>query len=219
MKTLLTTIVILCSYISFSQTDIIEMKSRNASLKKYDRVSKVKGTDHVPSNFGMAPTRLVQTAVLDSVKVISDSTSVVYTSNYCSRESRHFRVMPPVELDSFGRELNEPTRQYSNPRIGHLWRPGADTVINHPIFTQRHSLDSIKDVIDREYNFNLPSDSIAFIGFDNGQRFSNEDAVQPRKHKRKQRRNSIGWELIFMIVTPIGFLLGMNRLTSMRTVK
>ena len=73
-------------------------------------------------------------------------------------------------------------------------------------------MDSVKNVIDRDYNFNLPSDSIAFIGFDNGQGFSNENAVQPTRHKRRQRKNGFGWELIFMIVTPIAFLFGMSKL-------
>lgn len=219
VKILLTNIVIFCSYLSFAQTDIIEMKSRNASLKKYERISKIKSNDHIPSNFGMAPMPEVRTAVLDSIKVISDSTSVVYTSNYCTRRYIEELRLESIGFDSLGRELNEPVRRYSNPRVGQLWQPGADTVLNHPIFTQRHSLDSIKEVIDRDYNFNLPSDSITFIGFDNGKAVSNKDEVHPTKHKRKRKKNSFGWELIFMIVTPIGFLLGMNRLTSMRTMQ
>jgi hypothetical protein len=220
MKTTLTSLaVILCSYLSFAQTDIIEMRSRGASLKKYEHLSKIKGSYHVPSNFGMAPEPLVKTAVLDSIKVISDSSAVVFTSNYCTRG--YYPEPELVLFDSNGRQLNEPRKVYRNPRVGHLWQPGADTVINHPIFTQRHSLDSIKDVIDRDYHFNLPSDSITFIGFDNGQvqRMSNEDSVQPVKHRRKKKENSFGWELMFMIVSPIAFFFGMNRLTSKRLVE
>lgn len=215
MKTLITIVLTTISIFSFAQTDIIEMRSRNASLKKYNRTLENKSCDHVASNFGMAPLPKVRTAVLDSVKVLSDSTAVVYTSNYCMRG---IRTLEPLNwYDSTGRELNEPIRIYSNPRVGHLWQPGADTVLNHPIFTQRHSLDSVKNVIDRDYNFNLPSDSIEFIGFDNTQVNSNENAVQPVKHKRKKKKNSFGWELIFMLVTPILFMLAVNRLTLFKT--
>ncbi|MDG1331886.1 MAG: hypothetical protein P8P74_06130 [Crocinitomicaceae bacterium] len=211
MKYLLCPLLICTAVLAFGQTDIIEMKSRNASLKKYERVSKIKMGDHVASNFGMAPMPEVKTAVLDSVKVLSDSTAVVYTSEYCTRGYPLLHI-DPIYVDSNGREINEPIRTYPNPRVGHLWRPGADTVLNHPIFTQRHALDSVKDVIDRDYHFNLPSDSITFIGFDNGHGVSNKDAVKDAKHKREQRKNGFGWELIFMIITPIAFLLGMNRL-------
>lgn len=216
MKISLTCIIFaLSGWLAFSQTDIIEMRSRNASLKKYERMSDRKNNDHVPSNFGMAPMPEVRTAVLDSVKVLSDSTAVVYTSNYCTRGRRHFPELSlTINVDSNGHELNEPIRQYPNPRVGSLWQPGADTVLNHPIFTKRHALDSIKDVIDRDYNFNLPSDSITFIGFDNGQGFSNENSVKRTKHRRKQRKNGFGWELMFMILTPIICLIGISRLTA-----
>ena len=217
MNIFLTITLLTVSAFSFAQTDIIEMRSRNASLKKYERVSKIKMGDHLASNFGMAPMPEVKTAVLDSVKVLSDSTAVIYTSNYCTRGYRPFHA--DLYVDSNGRELNEPIRNYPNPRVGHLWMPGADTVVNHPIFTQRHSLDSVKNVIDRDYNFNLPSDSITFIGFDNGQGFSNKNSVKPTTHKRKRKKNNFGWELIFMIVTPIAFLLAMSRLKIIGSIE
>jgi len=210
MKTILVFTLLTITACTFAQTDIIEMKSRNRSLKKYDRMS-ISTNDHVSSNFGMAPDPLVKTAVLDSIKSLTDSTAVVYTSEYCTR-GYHLEY-ESIYIDSLGRELNEPRRVYGNPRLGQFWQPGADTVVNHPIFTRRHSLDSVKRVIDRDYNFNLPSDSVTFIGFDNG--FSNADPVQPVKHRRKNKMNGFGWELLFMIVTPIAFLFGMSRLKSM----
>lgn len=209
MKTLLFIPFLTLTMYSFGQTDIIELRSRNASLKSYKKSTELTRYDHVASNFGMAPEPLVKTAVLDSIKALTDSTAVVYTSEYCARGYR--LEYEPIFVDSFGRELNEPKRVYGNPRRGQFWQPGADTVVNHPIFTKRHSLDSVKDVIDRDYNFNLPSDSITFIGFDNGMPIQNEDSVKPVKHKR-QKKNGFGWELLFMILSPIVFLLGMNTL-------
>ena len=207
MKILASIALTTISILSFAQTDIIEMRSRNASLKKYERITRSKSVDHVVSNFGMAPTIEVQNAVLDSVKCISDSTAIIYTSTYCWEA--------PITTSIIEEERNKQNGQGQRQRyvengIGELWQPGADTVVNHPIFTHRHSLDSIKEVIDQDYYFNLPSDSIKFIGFDNAQSQSNSDHVLPVKHKR-QKKNSIGWELIFMLVTPILFMFVIGR--------
>lgn len=195
MKNLLTITLTTISIFSFSQTDIIEMRSRNASLKKYERSIESKSVDHVASNFGMMPPdrnfKLIELeemsmAVLDSVKCLSDSVAIMYTSNYCTRF--------PV-----------PT-----PRVGTKWQAGADTVFNHPLFSKRHSLDSVKTVLDRNYIFNLPSDSTKFIGFDNNKEIINEDAVLPVKHKY-EKKNSFGWELLFMLITPVLFAFGLGR--------
>ena len=154
MKTLLTFAVLASTTFTFAQTDIIEMRSRGRSLNKYERFDSYRisksTNDHVNSNFGMAPEPLVQTAVLDSIKALDDNTAIVYTSEYCTYG--YYPVESQfIYVDEQGRELNEPKRVYGNPRVGHLWQPGADTVRNHPIFTRRHSLDSIKAVIDRDY--------------------------------------------------------------------
>lgn len=217
MQTLLSIVLLSITTCSLGQTDIIEMKSRNASLKKYKRTFHSSDNDHALTNFGMAPMPEIRTAVLDSVKAISDSVSVVYTSNYCSRGYQPLDVELFIDSNEVQREVEKPTRIYPKPRVGRLWKPGADTVTNHPIFTKRHSLDSVKEVIDRSYHFNLPSDSIRFIGFDNASKIMNEDSVQPVKHKR-QKKNSFGWELVFMILTPILFLLGMHKFMTSKVL-
>ena len=219
MKTIAFLTITLISFLSFAQTDIIEMRSRNASLKNYERSSSIKNGDHVASNYGMLRNPEVRTAVLDSVKAISDSVAVMYTSNYCS--DRYFGAVDmdlQIYTDSNGNQQikENPIRTYPNPRVGSLWQPGADTVMYHPLFSQRHSLDSIKQQLDQNYYFNLPADSIEFIGFDNTSAFSNKDSVQPVKQKRNKKKNSFGWELIFMLVTPILFMLVINKLTLFR---
>ena len=197
--------------LSFAQTDIIEMRSRNASLKKYERMTKAESVDHIASNFGMAPLPEVRNAVLDSVKILSDSVAVMYTSNYCTyRQQLILDMVSYIDSNGNLRPIENPVRTYPNLREGRLWQPGADTVVNHPLFIHRHSLDSVKHVIDNSYHFNLPSDSIEFIGFDNAQSQSNVAPVLPVKHNRR-KENSFGWELIFMLVTPILFMLGMSR--------
>lgn len=195
MKTLLTFALASFTILSFSQTDIIELRSRNTSLKKYERAIEYKSVDHVASNFGMMPPdrnlkRIeldeMSLAVLDSVKCISDEVAIMYTSNYCTKF--------PV-----------PT-----PRVGTKWQAGADTVFNHPLFSKRHSLDSVKTVLDRDYIFNFPSDSTKFIGFDNNQEKIKEDVVLPVKHK-DEKKNSFGWELLFMLITPALFAFSFGR--------
>lgn len=209
MKTLLVLPLLLLTIVSFSQTDIIDLRSRSASLKSYKKATDMSKFDHVSSNFGMAPMPEVRTAVLDSVKALSDTVAVMYTSNYCSRS---FRQEPLFYLDSNGEQhsLQSPSKVRPNPRVGHLWQPGVDTVFFHPLFSRRHSLDSVKRVIDDQYYFNLPSDSIRFIGFDNSQQISNKDAVYPVKNRR-EKKNGIGWELMFMILSPLVLFLGMSR--------
>ena len=166
------------------------MRSRNASLKKY-AVARANERDDVTSNFGMAPPdhtwnvqdfQLVSSAVLDSVKWISDDLAVMYTSNYCSTD---FVV---------------------EPRAGAKWLPGIDTVFNHPLFRHSHALDSVKMVLDRDYYFRLPADSVKFIGFDNGTPIETEKSIDLPPNKEEEiRKSSIGWPLLFMLFGPLIF--------------
>lgn len=199
MKILVTLTLTTISILSFAQTDIIEMRSRNTSLKKYERISK---GDHVVSNFGMIAMEEVKNAVLDSVTAISDTVAIMYTSVYCTGIYR-------VVGDYYGQRDLDKTN-YISPRVGELWQPGADTVVNHPLFSHIHSLDSVKEVLDKDYHFKLPSDSIEFIGYDNVTSSTDEEIVMPAKVKNV-KKNSFGWELIFIIVTPILFLLFMSK--------
>ena len=95
-------------------------------------------------NFGRAPREFVMTSHLDSVIFVSDSVAVMVTS-VCTRN-----------------QYNK-----AEPKTEKQWRPGRDTVYNHPLFTQQNQLDSIKNVLDQNYHFTNPMDSAVFIGFDN----------------------------------------------------
>jgi hypothetical protein len=93
------------------------------------------------SNFGAAPERIVTTAALDSVIYISEDVAVMVTSTYCKNLYRNVKES--------------------------LWRAGKDTVYRHNLFSRKHSLDSIKRVLQAEYNFQNPVHTIKFIGYDN----------------------------------------------------
>lgn len=174
------------------------MRSRNASVKNYHRTSRV-DLDHVPSNFGMQRDPMVRNAVLDSVKCISDSVAIMYTSYYCS--SQDYSPSIAFTYDDEGKS----TRTYSNPRVGSKWEPGVLRVYNHPLFRHQHSLDSVKEVLDRDYYFNLPADSIKFIGFDNVKEQVKEDTAAPVKMKRKKNTSDGGLELILLLLIPFCF--------------
>jgi hypothetical protein len=47
-----------------------------------------------------------------------------------------------------------------------LWSAGRDTVYDHPVFTSKNSLSTIKHTLKDEYFFSNPINSIVFIGFD-----------------------------------------------------
>jgi hypothetical protein len=190
MKKLTLVIACLITIQSFAQTDIIELRSRNASLKKY-ALARVDEGDHVTSNFGVVAMEEVRNSVLDSVKCISDTKIVMYTS-----DCENFMV-PFYRSTESGLTFQDGYQQV-------VWRPGADTVENHPLFSNRHSLDSIKMILDRDYYFRLPADSVKFIGFDNGAPIETEKSIDsPPKNEEEIRKSTIGWPLIFMLIGPL----------------
>ena len=202
MKTILSSALIFTSIFTFAQTDIIEMRSRNANVNKYEHKRISDEYDHISSNFGMLPPdeRLspmglmyVSNGVLDSVKVVSDGISIMYTSRYC------------------------PVRYEPNARFNSLWQPGIDTVYDHPLFKHAHSLDSVKSVLDRDYKFALPSDSTKFIGFDNVKEQVKKDTTDPVKIKRKKNKSDGGLELILLLLIPFGFTAILLKLSMTNT--
>lgn len=140
------------SFIGFGQTDIIEYRSHSGKMVSFTNFSPLK-IDGVATNFGMAPIRTITTAALDTVKFLENGKSVMVTSEYCRRQNQ-------VLFDQDGQPLGVGNQ-------GNLWRAGADTMLNHPLFSHPHSLDSIKSVLASEYNFQNSIDSVVFVGYDN----------------------------------------------------
>jgi len=100
-------------------------------------------------NLGMAPRPRIKLASLDSVIYLTDSTSIMVTSNYCSYDS--------------------------TIRYAELWMPGKDTVVDHPLFSEQHALDSIKTNLKTEYHFANNIDSVVFVGYDNNSEVFEEE--------------------------------------------
>lgn len=145
MKNLLAILLsALCLQLS-AQTRLIAHKSHSGTEETFKAAFINELFDINSSNYGHAPERIIRTARLDSLIYISETVAIMVTSNHC-RKSRSADTT--------------------------LWRAGRDTVFYHPLFSKQHSLDSIKQVLDRSYYFVNKADSVVFIGYDNGSSYS-----------------------------------------------
>lgn len=137
-------LIFLNSTVSQSQTRLIAHKSHSGSKRTFARALENTKSSILTSNFGMAPQRFVRNSNLDSVILLSNNTAIMVTSESCNWE----------EFD--GRDKS--SKQ--------LWSAGRDTVYDHPVFTSKNSLSTIKHTLKEEYFFSNPINSIVFIGFD-----------------------------------------------------
>lgn len=178
----------------FCQTKLISHKSHSGNLSTFGFSVENNLFDMGASNFGVAPERDVVASQLDSVIFLSKDKAIMITSEYC--RSRYRRVNDTVDNKK-------------------LWQAGRDTVYNHQLFSQKHSLDSIKSVLKSQYNFQNEIDKVVFIGYDN-------DKKALRKENRKKKKKSIipiitndtGFPPGGMLVMVLVALSGLVALTS-----
>jgi hypothetical protein len=138
-------IILFCCFFSVSamaQTKKIAFKSHSGSAENFNVALSDNLFDMDNSNFGHAPQRDVVNAQLDSVIFVSDSVALIVTSKFCKR-------------------LGQPDKQAK------LWNAGKETMYKHPLFSRKHSLDSIKKIIKEQYNFQNPVEKVVFVGYDN----------------------------------------------------
>jgi hypothetical protein len=150
MKSLILVFSILFSFGVIAQTKVIAFKSHSGSMNQFGLALANPKMDLMNHNLGEGPQPTVRSAVLDSVIFISETKAVMVTSFYCQNSEWYYGGDTTVDYE---------TRT--------LWRPGKDTVLNHPLFSHQHSLDSIKEVMQTRYNFRNDEDSTVFIGYDN----------------------------------------------------
>lgn len=180
MKTLLLTALLVCTGAAYSQTKLIFHKSHSGSSSSF-----MKSINGNYSNFGRAPIREVKNAMLDSVIYLTDTSAVMVTSEYCVRN---------------GDYSPETSRETTNRNRGKLWHAGRDTVYNHPLFSRKHALDSIKMVVATEYYFKNNIDNVRFLGYDN-------EAVPETRKVVKQPSEKNGNEVYLLLVFVIALLL------------
>jgi hypothetical protein len=127
--------ILFCPY-CFGQTKRIEFKSHSGNSENYHP------EEIVNSNFGIAPSRFIQKARLDSLIYVNADTSILVTSNCDVNDNRYGDTL--------------------------WWKPGREYAIRHPLFSKQYELQLIKETLKKEYNFRNPIDKVKFIGFYNG---------------------------------------------------
>jgi hypothetical protein len=141
MKThpLVVAVLGLFSTVLQAQTKRIAFESHSGNPGNFNIALANELFDNDNSDFGLPVPKDVKTYKLDSVIFVSDTLSVVVKKEY--------------------------SRPYSEPKgPGKFIRTVKDTVYNDPLFAKKHSLDSIKTVLNTNGQY---VKKVVFIGYDN----------------------------------------------------
>ena len=158
-----------------AQTKLISYKSHSGDMKYFEKSIVEDSYNTNFSNLGMAPQRYVTNSKLDSVIIIDDKKSIIVTSNYCK------------------------IRGNANPE---KWKPGRDTVYNHPVFSD-DNIDNVKKVLKSEYNFQNDIDSTVFLKYD--KQTKEYKPIDPKKVIKTAEINSLKSkeEIMYLLVLSI----------------
>lgn len=140
MKTILLFLSITIVTFCNAQTKVIAHKSHSGNTHTFSKGYQKMLFDIGSSNFGHAPQKIIKRARLDSLIFLTDTSQVLVTSYSCTKN----------------------TNTQSS-----IWKPGRDTVYNHPLFSKKYSLDSIKTVLKNQYYFKNDIENTVFIGYSN----------------------------------------------------
>lgn len=161
-----------------AQTKKIAFKSHSGSNTNFSIALENELFDIGNSNFGHAPQRDVKTAQLDSVIFVSDTVAMIVTSEYCKREGQ-------------------------DEKVARLWKAGKETMVRHPLFSRKHSLDSIKRVIKEQYSFRNPVEKVVFVGYDNKPKKSKRNDVVPVSVPSSGDNNQSPFDGQFLLIISI----------------
>lgn len=150
----LTFLILAYSLAGFSQTKLISHKSHSGNAENFKIALSSDDFNPKHSNFGEAPDMYVRNSQLDSVIYISEIEVVLVTSFFD---------------EEAGNEKNSRS----------TWEPARETVYGHPLFSQQHSLDSIKMVLKHDFHFKNDIEKVIFIGYDNGEKTKEENEIYP----------------------------------------
>ncbi len=167
MKSIIDLLIINClliSYSSFGQTKIIAHKSHSGNSITFSKLLNSKATSLASSNYGVAPEPNVKTARLDSLIYVSKEISIMVTSEECSNRNGENAITKEwnYALQDWNKALS-----VSKDKKSSVWKAGRDTLYNHPLFSRNESLDSIKNVIRKNYFFRNEVSEIVFVGYSN----------------------------------------------------
>ncbi len=163
MKQICIALLSLISINSFAQTKAIAFKSHSGTMTNFDIALSNALFDTDASNFGTPPVNK-NSYRLVSVTYLSKSKVVLVKKTF--------------------------TRKWGQPEdSARFTGVKSDTLYNNPLFSQRHSLDSIKEVLKISGEYNTPVNEITFIGYDNNKLKGKKSA--PIKNNDKPKENSI----------------------------
>lgn len=187
MKRILLFTVLFFQSFAFSQTKLISHKSHSGSATTFRTALEHNLFDIGDSNFGAAPFEIVQNAQLDTIVFLSDEKVVMVTSEYC--KETHISNIEVVfrEINGIRTGIKQ-ERTPDSTSFRNFWKAGKDTLVSHPLFSKKHSLDSIKNVLKEEYHFKNDIDNVVFIGYDNETPKYEKEAPKYEKEKKKKEK-------------------------------
>ncbi len=145
-----------------AQTKIISHKSHGGKVSDFRTNYAFTIGESWFSNFGAAPQKIIKIAQLDSVVYINDSTTVMFTSLKCHDE-------------------------YDESDYPSIWKAGKDTLLNHPVFSDNIEVDSMKNIIEKQYYFKNKIKDVIFIDFD--KRKTNQNIQQDNNQQDNNQQN------------------------------
>jgi len=213
MKKLIYTAVLFIAFQSFSQTKLISHKSHSGNNNLFKISVENNLFDISGSNFGEAPMRIIKNAQLDTLVFIDNDKVVMITSEYCK--------------DQFGSKIvtisNGKDERPSN-ELGVFWKSGKDTLVNHPLFSRKNSLDSIKKVLTEEYFFKNNIEDVVIIGHESNY----HNTIKSKKEKKKTTpflgtltmdTKTLTLFSLLLISSVLSFILWKQQQTKLRTEK
>jgi hypothetical protein len=171
--TLLSMLTFLLINVCSGQTREIAFKSHSGNMQEFKLAVQNGLLDE--SDFGLPP-KEVYSYRLDSVIYISESLAVIISTQY--------------------------VREFSTPAdSAKFFRVQKDSVYNSQLWSQRHSLDSIRKVLnDENYYINSKNlNKVIFVGYDN---------KKPALNRQKPKTN---------VVPPVSTIQGNNNDSSLET--
>jgi hypothetical protein len=162
-------IIVLLSVIttsSFAQTKAIAFKSHSGNMNNFSIALESNFFGNEESNFGLPSS--IKTYRLDSVIYVSDTVSVIVYRFY-------------------SRQFNEPKDS------ARFIRSSKDSLFNHPLFSKKHSMDSIKTVLKKTGRYDNNINNTVFVGYDNKKKSIKEKTVvKPADNtNKKPKENNI----------------------------
>lgn len=161
-----------------AQTKLISYKSHSGDMKFFEKSIVEDRFNTNYSNLGRAPERYVVNSKLDSVIIIDDEKSVMITSKFC-----HNRRSENLEK----------------------WKPGRDTVYNHPVFSNQN-IDEVKKILKRDYHFKNDIDSTVFLKYDS--KTKEYKPISTKRTVKKAEIKTAKWkeEFLYFLVLTIAVL-------------